>query len=137
MKSRFFARVAVGLTLGALVPAGAMAQAGWTPGAEVIGQPIQVTTNGVTNTVYLDSGGALRIVTPGGSSIPGTWSAANGQLCLGAGGVQECVPYASPLQAGQPVTVTSSCGASETWLAQATNQPPPPPSQGAAAERGR
>ena len=135
MKGRIWGRAALGLTIGALLPAATMAQAGWTPGSEVIGQPIQVTTNGVTNTVYLDPGGQLRIMTPGGSSVSGTWTAANGQLCLGAGGVQECVPYSAPLQAGQPVTMTSSCGASETWLAQATNQPPP--SQGAAPERGR
>ena len=134
MKSFFLARVAFGLTAVALLPAAAFAQVGWSPGAEVIGQPIQVTTNGVTNIVYLDPAGQMRIMTPGGSTIPGTWTAANGQLCLGTGGVQECVPYASPLQAGQPVTVTSSCGASETWLAQATNGPP---TQGERGERGR
>jgi len=134
MKGRILARAAVALTIGTLLPAGAMAQVGWTPASEVVGQPIQVTTNGVTNTVYLDPAGQMRIMTPGGNTVPGTWSAANGQLCLGTGGVQECVPYSAPLQAGQPVTVTSSCGASETWLAQATNQPP---TQGAAPERGR
>lgn len=134
MKSGFLARVGTGLMIGGLLPAAAMAQAGWTPGAEVLGQPVQVTTNGVTNTVILDPGGALRIITPGGNTVAGTWTAANGQLCLGTGGVQECVPYSAPFQAGQPVTVTSSCNASETWLAQATNQPP---TQGAAPERGR
>ena len=134
MKSCIVARAAIGLAIGGLLPAAALAQAGWTPGSEVIGQPVQVTTNGVTNTVYLDPGGQLRIVTPGGSTVPGTWTAANGQLCLAAAGVQECVPYTAPLQAGQPVTVTSSCNAAETWLAQSTNQPP---RQGAAPERGR
>jgi hypothetical protein len=131
MKSRFLARAAIGFSVAAMLPAAAIAQA---TGAEVVGQPIQVTTNGVTNTVYLDAGGQLRIVTPGGSTVPGTWTAANGQLCLGVGGGQECVPYASPFQAGAPTTVTSSCGASETWLAQATNQAPTAPP---AAERGR
>jgi hypothetical protein len=114
-----------------------MAQAGWTPGSEVVGQPIQVTTNGTTNTVYLDPGGSLRIMTPGGNTVPGTWTAANNQLCLGVGGAQECVPYAGPFQAGAPTTLTSSCGASETWLAQSTNQAPPPPAQGERGERGR
>ena len=133
MKSSFLVRAAIALTAAAL-PAGAFAQAAWTPASEVLGQPIQVTTNGVTNTVYLDSGGALRIVTPGGNTIPGTWTAANGQLCLGVGGAQECVPYTNPFPAGQPETFTSSCGASETWLAQATNQPPV---QGQRGERGR
>jgi hypothetical protein len=129
MKS-FLVRVTIGLAV-AGVPAAAMAQAG----AEVVGQPIQVTTNGVTNTVYLDPGGQLRILTPGGNTIPGTWSAANGQLCLGVGGAQECVPYATPFQAGQPVSLTSSCGAAETWLAESTNAPPPVQSE--RGERGR
>ena len=131
MKSSYLVRVAVGLTAGAMLPGAAMAQA---MGAEVVGQPIQVTTNGTTNTVYLDPGGQLRIVTPGGNTVPGTWTAANGQLCLGVGGAQECVPYASPFQAGQPLTLTSSCGATETWLAQAINQAP---AQGQRGERGR
>ena len=135
MKS-FLIHAAVGSALASLVPAAAMAQAGWTPGSEVIGQPIQVTTNGVTNTVYLDPGGQLRILTPAGNTVPGTWTAANGQLCLAAGGPQECVPYASPFQAGAPMTLTSSCGASESWLAESTTAPPPPP-QGEKGERGR
>ncbi|MFL6735773.1 MAG: hypothetical protein ACJ8F4_01785 [Sphingomonas sp.] len=131
MKSRFLARAAFGFCVAALLPAAAVAQA---TGAEVVGQPIQVTTNGVTNTVFLDPGGQLRIITPGGATVAGTWTAANGQLCLAVGGGQECVPYASPFQAGAPSTLTSSCGASETWLAGATNQGPTPP---AATERGR
>jgi hypothetical protein len=114
-----------------MLPAAAMAQA---TGAEVVGQPIQVTTNGVTNTVYLDAGGQLRVITPGGATVPGSWTAANGQLCLAVGGAQECVPYASPFQAGAPIRLTSSCGSNETWLAGATNQGPTPP---AASERGR
>jgi hypothetical protein len=133
MKS-ILVRAAVGLVVGATLPAAAMAQL--APAAEVIGQPIQVTTNGVVNTVYLDPGGQLRILTPGGRTVPGTWTAANGQLCISASGPQECVPYTGPFQAGAPVTLTSSCGASETWLAQSVNAPPPPPS-GQRGERGR
>jgi hypothetical protein len=129
MKSSIAARIGIGLLSVTLLPAAAMAQAG----TEVIGQPIQVTTNGVTNTVYLDPGGQLRILTPGGNTVPGTWTAANGQLCLGVGGAQECVPYTGPFQAGAPVSLTSSCGAAETWLAQSTNAPPPTPR----GERGR
>jgi hypothetical protein len=136
MKS-FLVRVGVGSVVAAVLPAAAMAQPAWSPGAEVVGQPIQVTTNGVTNTVYLDPGGQLRILTPGGRTVPGTWTAANGQLCLGVGGPQECVPYATPFQAGAPVTLTSSCGASESWLAESTNAPPPPPANGERGERGR
>jgi glutamate-1-semialdehyde 2,1-aminomutase len=45
------------------------------------------------------------------------------------------VPYASPFRAGAPVTLTSSCHATSTWLASATNTPPPAAST--AGERGR
>ena len=131
MKSCFIVRAGFGLAVGAMIPAAALAQA---TGAEIVGQPVQVTTNGTTNTVYLDPGGQLRIVTPGGNTVPGTWTAASGQLCMGVGGARECVPYAAPFQPGTPQTLTSSCGATETWLAQATNQPP---TQGQRGERGR
>jgi hypothetical protein len=96
-----------------------------------------VTTNGVANTVYLDAGGTARIMTPGGNTVPGTWTATNGQLCLGNGNAQECWPYATPFQAGQPVTLTSSCRATSTWLAAATNAPPPPPMARPKGERGK
>jgi hypothetical protein len=119
----------------AAVPCGAWAQAAWTPASEVVGQPIQVTTNGVTNTVYLDNGGSARMLSAGGRVVPGTWKANAGQLCLNNGAAQECWPYTAPFQAGTPVTLTSSCNATSTWLAEATNMPPPPPA--AAGERGR
>lgn len=135
MKSCLLVRSTFGMAAVFMLPAAAFAQAGWTPGAEVIGQPIQVTTSGVTNTVYLDPGGQLRVMTPSGQTVPGTWTAANGQLCVSVGGAQECVPYSGPFQAGAPTTLTSSCGASETWLAQSTNAPPP--AQRGAPERGR
>jgi len=131
MKSSVVVRAALGLTGVVALTGAAQAQMA----AEIVGQPVQVTTNGVTNTVYLDPGGSARIVTPGGNTTPGTWTAANGQLCLSAGGPQECWPYASPFQAGQPVTLTSSCNSTSTWLASATNAPPPPPGQ--RGERGK
>jgi hypothetical protein len=131
MKSSSVARAGIGLAAMIALPGVALAQTG----AEIIGQPIQVTTNGVTNTVYLDPGGSARIVTPGGNTTAGSWTAGNGQLCLTAGAGHECFPYASAFQAGQPVTLTSSCGQSSTFLASATNAPPPAPS--GAPERGR
>ena len=114
------------------IPGTAFAQSGWTPGAELIGQPIQATTNGVTNTIFLDPGGALRIVTPGGQTVNGTWQVAGGQLCLSVSGAQECIPYNAPFQAGLPQSFTTSCNASTSWLAQATNSPGP----AAGSERG-
>ena len=109
------------LLLGA--PVAAFAQ--WAPGSEIVGQSVQVETNGVTNTIYLDAGGVARIQTPAGNIVPGTWSAANGQLCLSTGAAQECWPYAQPFQAGQPIPLTSSCNAASRWTALGTNQPPP------------
>jgi len=125
--------ISLGIAAAIALPAAALAQA-WTPGSEIVGQSVQVTTNGVTNTVYLDAGGAARIVTPGGNTVPGTWTAANGQLCLNNGTAQECWPYTAPFQAGQPVTLTSSCSSTSTWLASATNTAPPPAQRG---ERGK
>lgn len=105
-------------------PATALAQ--WVPGSEIVGQTLQVQTNGVTNMIYLGPGGQATITTPGGRAIPASWTAANGQLCLNNGMAQECWAYVSAFQAGQPMTLASSCGSS-TWLASAVNMPPPPP----------
>src|SRR3954454_8319790 len=133
MKIGIVGRAAAGVTLMTVLPGVAFAQAA----TEIIGQPIQVTTNGVTNTVYLDAGGTARLLTPGGNTVAGTWTAANGQLCLSNGAAQEGWPYASAFQAGQSLTLTSSCGQTSTWLASATNAPPPPPPAGQRGERGR
>jgi len=134
MKLSFVGRVVAGSILAVALPAAAMAQV-WGPASEIAGQPVRVTTNGVTNTVYLNQDGTARMISAGGRSVNGTWTAANGQLCLINGAAQECWPYATPFQAGQPVTLTSSCNATSTWLAAAVNTPPPPPS--AAGERGK
>jgi len=134
MQVGFVVRVAAGMMTIAAVPGIALAQAGWVPGSEVVGQPLQVTTNGTTNTIYLDQGGSARIITPAGNTLPGTWQAANGQLCLNNGTAQECWPYNGPFQAGQPLTLASSCNSTSTWLAQSTNLPP---AQGQKGERGQ
>lgn len=133
MKTRFAIRAIAGVGSVALFAGTAAAQAAWTPGAEIVGQPIQVTTNGITNTVYLDQGGAARIVTPNSNIVPGTWQAANNQLCLSANGGQECWPYNAPFQPGQPQTLTSSCNSTSSFLAQSTNQA----SQRVRGERGQ
>jgi hypothetical protein len=125
MRSGFVIRAVAAVAGLTALPAAAFAQAGWTPGSEIVGQPVQVTTNGVTNTVYLDAGGTARILTPGGNTVPANWTAANNQLCLINGAAQECFPYAAPFHAGTPVTLTSSCNATSTWLAASTNAPPP------------
>lgn len=122
METQFTAALAAMMGL-AVAPSAASAQM-WTPGSEIVGHAVKVNTNGTINTVYFDQGGAARIATPGGSVTPGRWTAANEQLCLdiGSGGA-ECWPYRSAFQAGQPVTLTSSCNVTSHWLADSTNAP--------------
>ena len=115
-------------------PVAGFAQAGWVPGSEITGQSVQVETNGVTNTVFFDPGGVARIQTPSGKSVPGTWAAANGQLCLTTGAAQECWPYSQPFQADQQISLTSSCNSASRWTALGTNQAAPV--QQGAGERG-
>ena len=93
------------------------------PGAEIVGQSVQVTTNGVTNTVYFDPGGAARIVSPSGNVVNATWTSTAQRLCLNTGAATECWPYTQAFQAGQSVTLMSSCNASSTWVANGVNQP--------------
>jgi hypothetical protein len=131
MKSRFVGRFAVGMAASVAVSGAAFGQTA----SEIVGQPVQVTTNGVTDTVVLNPGGQAAITSPGGTVVNGTWTVANNQLCLSNGTAQECWPYNAPFQAGQPLTLTSSCNATSTWLAASTNAPPPPPEQ--RGERGR
>jgi len=118
--------IAVAASLGFTVAplTAASAQMAWVPGAELIGQSAQVQTNGVVNTVYFDQGGVARIATPSGAQVQGRWTAANQQLCLEAGGgTPECWPYTAPFQAGQAVTLTSTCQATSQWVANNTNPP--------------
>lgn len=115
-------RIALGASL--LAIAGTASAQSWTPGSEIVGQSLQVETNGVINTVTFNPDGTASILTPSGRAVPATWSAAGGQMCLTAGGPQECFPYAQAFQAGQPITATSSCGATSRWLANSVNQAP-------------
>lgn len=116
-----------------VAPAAALvAQGGWVPGSEIAGQTVQVQTNGVVNSIYFGADGTASIGTPSGTTVPGTWSAAGGQLCLSANGGQECWPYQQPFQAGQQMAMTSSCQQVSTFLAQSTNAP----TQQNAGERG-
>lgn len=111
-------------SLAALVlPAAAMAQV-WVPGSEITGQSVQVQTNGVTNTLYFDPGGNLRIASPNGNIVNGSWAVNGNQLCLNAGAAAECFPYAQAFRASQPVSLTSSCNAMSVWTANAVNPPP-------------
>ncbi len=117
--------IMIATALAALPMTGVAAQSGWVPGAEIVGQSIQVETNGVTNTVYFDQGGTARIMTPQGHIVPASWTAANNQLCLNSASAQECWPYQSPFAAGKSVTLTSSCNATSQWLPTAINEAAP------------
>ena len=111
------------------------AQMAWVPGSELVGQSAQVQTNGVVNTVYFDQGGVARIATPSGRQVQGRWSAANQQLCLEFPSANpECWPYQSAFQAGQAVTLTSTCQVTSQWVANNTNQPMSAPAR--QGERG-
>jgi hypothetical protein len=135
MKFGHVAAIAGSLGFLAAPMTAASAQSAWTPGAEIVGQSVQVQTNGVVNTVYFDQGGVARIATPSGKEVSGNWTAANQQLCLTvAGGASpECWPYQSAFQQGQAVTLTSSCNVSSQWVANGVNQAP---MESRAGERG-
>ncbi len=110
--------------------------AAWVPGAELVGQSAKVETGGVTNTVYFDAGGKARIASQGGTMVDASWTASNGQLCLYGNGASECWPYRQPFQAGQVVSLTSSCAAQSRWLAENVNELPPEQPPQIAPERG-
>ena len=122
--SLFYGAVLLGAPLTA-------AHSQWTPGSELVGQSVQVETNGVVNTVYFDPGGAARIITPAGNVVQGNWTAAGGQLCLQSGAGRECWPYGTAFQAGQQVTLVSSCQVSSRWTPLSVN-----PTQARGGERG-
>jgi hypothetical protein len=114
-----------------MAPSAASAQT-WTPGGEIVGQSVQVNTNGTVNTVYFDQGGTARIMTPAGKTVNGSWTAANQQLCLDVGtGSAECWPYRAAFQPGQVVSLTSTCNVTSQWTANSTN-----PEQQRMPERG-
>lgn len=133
MTKSFFVRAIAGLSVA--VAGNAFAQ-GWTPGSEIVGQPVQVVADGVTNTIYFDTATSDRIVTPNNNALAGTWTAANQQLCMIVDAVQECWPYTAPFQAGVPVTLTSLTSSKpSTWTALSVN--PGAPAAGRKGERGR
>lgn len=121
--------IALGGALLAFAPQAALAQMGPPTGAELIGQSVQVDTNGVVNTIYFDPGGTARIMSSGGREVQGNWFMENGRMCLQTGTGRECWSgYNAPFTAGMPMTMTSDCGTSR-WTAVSTAQPmmPEPP----------
>ena len=125
MRSAFFAAV--------LACSGVAGAQSWTPGSEIIGQTVQVETNGVVNSITFNADGSASIATPSGRIVPASWTATGNQLCLTSGAQTECFPYSQAFQAGQTVTITSNCNATSRWLASSVN---PPASELRAGERG-
>lgn len=134
MGMRLIGRAVIGtLLLGAPLTAG-FAQMAWVPGSEITGHSVQIERAGVMNTVHFAPGGAVHITSPGGSMVEGTWSAANGMLCMSVAGAQECFPYTQAFMTGQPVVLSSTCGTAR--FVPVSTAPPPMPMQEGAGERG-
>ena len=104
-------------------------------GAEIIGQPVTVQTNGIVNTVFFGPNGNAQIRSAtGATTVDATWTVSGDQLCLTTASAFDCYPYRSPFQAQQPVDLVSNCGVRSRWTALSTVAPPPPPPP--VAERG-
>jgi hypothetical protein len=131
-KSLLFKAVFFGAAVAAPIAAVTAQAVAWAPGSEIAGQTVQVQTNGVMNSISFNADGTATITTPTGTTVPGTWSAANNMLCLSANGGQECWPYSQPFHTGQQVALTSSCNQVTTFTPQSTN----PPTQRSGGERG-
>lgn len=108
----------------ALVTASA-ASAQWVPGMEIMGQQVQVQTNGVMNTITFEPNGVARITSPTGATVvDATWTANAGKLCLQTSSTFDCYPYAAPFTANVPVDLRSDCNVLSRWTALSTAVPP-------------
>lgn len=137
-KIKVAAALAGALVVTALSAGSASAQTmDWPLGSELRGSTIQVDfPTGDVNTLQLYPDGTASIQGRSGVTVPAQWTLENNQLCLAAGGERECWPYATALQQGQSVTLTSDCASSSRWTALSLQQPPPPPVQERSGERG-
>lgn len=101
------------------------ASAQWVPGSEIMGQQVQVQTNGVTNVITFQPDGVATISSPSGAKVVNAnWTAGDGQLCLTTSSTYDCYTYNAPFQAGQPVDLLSNCAVRSRWLASSINVPP-------------
>jgi len=136
-KFQVAAAVAGALVATALGAGTASAQTmNWPLGSELRGSTIQVDfPTGDVNTLQLYPDGTASIQGRNGQTVPAQWSLENQQICLMAGGERECWPYATALQQGQTVTLTSDCASTSRWTALSLQQPPVPV-QERSGERG-
>ena len=98
-----------------------MAAAQWSPGMEIMGQEVQVQTNGVVNTISFQPNGVATIRSPSGATVvDATWTTDAGELCLKTASTFDCYPYRAPFTARAPVDLVSSCGIRSRWTALST-----------------
>jgi hypothetical protein len=96
----------------------ASSAAAWTPGSELVGQEIQVQTNGVVNTIQFEPNGIAHIRSPSGAKVvDATWTTDQNQLCLRNGQAFDCYEYKAPIDVTRPVSLKSVCGVNSQWTA--------------------
>jgi hypothetical protein len=110
------------LIIGAIALSSAsVAAAQWSPGMEIMGQEVQVQTNGVVNTISFQPNGVATIRSPSGATVvDATWTSDAGQLCLKTANTFDCYPYRAPFTARMPVDLISNCGVRSRWTALST-----------------
>lgn len=97
------------------------AAAQWSPGMEIVGQEVQVQTNGVVNTISFQPNGVATIRSPSGATVVNAnWTSDGGQLCLRTADAFDCYPYRTPFTARMPVDLISNCGVRSRWTALST-----------------
>jgi hypothetical protein len=112
------ARIMIG-AIGLSVASAAAAQ--WSPGMEIVGQEVQVQTNGVVNTISFQPNGIATIRSPSGATVVNAnWTSDAGQLCLKTSSTFDCYPYRAPFTARMPVDLISNCGVRSRWTALST-----------------
>lgn len=98
-----------------------IAAAQWRPGMEIVGQEVQVQTNGVVNTISFQPNGVATIRSPSGATVVNAnWTSEAGQLCLKTSSTFDCYPYRAPFTARMPVDLISNCGVRSRWTALTT-----------------
>jgi hypothetical protein len=98
-----------------------IAAAQWSPGMEIVGQEVQVQTNGVVNTISFQPNGVATIRSPSGATVvDANWTSDAGQLCLKTTNTFDCYPYRAPFTAQAPVDLISNCGVRSRWTALST-----------------
>ncbi len=113
---------------GAAIVSASPAMAQFAPtGQELRGHTVDVLfADGARNAVYFAPNGTATITGPSGVRSAGTWTVRANNLCLNVSGASECWAYARRFEAGETVTLRSSCDATSQWTARSVNAAPAP-----------